>query len=380
MDKELCKKSNCIPHMFDDTGNTIRCDNYDINQCFEPTHDDMKFFRVIDWDKLNSIMKDEMNNFMNHLNNLFKTDSFGFKSLVLSVYPGIIARINGNELFFKVTDLVSGNNKKCNDINYSFSIECQFDNTVPPPSTASSVSKSTTQPTQGFRLFHIAVHSEKPKYFSIDNGGGPITRSMYTCGYFPKPTSTSTPSSGTESGAFHYKIDNYGLLESQKKINRTSCDTKLDENKCPFKKFVPSGTTGRFMHRKSESFENLNFQSNFDINRQINFIKLHSFIYEEFVKFWNNTILPNVFNPSSAAKKIQSVTRAHQTRKRVKRQQNRTKFDAKFPKKFLSKARSNPTYQSKSKKNFRLLSNPTFGGARNRNIRLSNKRNKMRAS
>ena len=122
MDKELCKKSNCIPHMFDDTGNMIRCDNYDINQCFEPTSNDMKFFRVIDWDKLNSIMKDEMNNFMNHLNELFKNNSSEFKTLVLSVYPGIIARINGDELFFKVTDLISGNNKKCNDINYSISI------------------------------------------------------------------------------------------------------------------------------------------------------------------------------------------------------------------------------------------------------------------
>ena len=36
--------------MFDDTGNAIRCDNYDINQCFEPTSDDMKFFRVIDYE------------------------------------------------------------------------------------------------------------------------------------------------------------------------------------------------------------------------------------------------------------------------------------------------------------------------------------------
>lgn len=379
MDKELCKKSNCIPHMFDDTGNAIRCDNYDINQCFEPTSDDMKFFRVIDWDKLSNIMKDEMNNFMEHLNRLFETDSFGFKSLVLSVYPGIIARINGHELFFKVTDLVSSSNKKCNDINYSFSIECQYDNKVS-TLTASSVSKSKVQPTAGFRLFHIAVHSEKPKYFSINNGG-PITRSMYTCGYFPKPTSAGPPSSGTESGAFHYKIDNYGLIESQKKISKTSCDTKLDENECPFKKFVPSGTTGRFMSRKAEGFENLNFQGNFDASRQINFINLHSFIYEQFVEFWNNTILPKVFNPSSAAKKIQSVARAHQTRRRLKKQkQNRTDFDEKFPKKSLSKARSNPTYRSKSKKNIKLLSNPTVGGARNRNIRLSNKRNKMRAS
>ncbi len=92
----LCKKNNCIPYIFTESGGTEKCDNYDTNTCFEPTRDDMNFYRSINWDLLSSIMESEMNKFMNHMNTLFKTDSYGFKTLVLSVYPEVIARINKN--------------------------------------------------------------------------------------------------------------------------------------------------------------------------------------------------------------------------------------------------------------------------------------------
>lgn len=396
---DLCKKSKCIPYIFDDSVEGERpCRNYDTNQCFEPAHDDMNFYRSINWEGLSAIMDREMNNFMIHLNNLFKTDASGFKSLVLSVYPDIIARINDNELFFKVSDLVSKTNKKCNDNNYSFGIECQKDN-EPTSEAIPKTSRSAVKPAQGIRLFHIAVHSEKPKYFDIDNGGV-VTRSMHTCGYFPK---TAGSTSDTGSGAFHYKIDNYGLLDPSKSINGKNCETKIDENNCPFKKLVPLGTTGRFMENRDVGFEKLSFKGNFNIERQTRFIELHSFIYNEFVKFWNDNIRPKVvisMSPadSTAAKRIQSAVRGSKTRRHanmLKRQQqtimqNRIDFDAAFPRKVSSRARINPTSRSKASTNptsrskartksrsrYRPMSNPTGGASRAMKRRLSKQRKK----
>lgn len=404
---DLCKQSNCIPYIFDDSVEGERpCRNYDTNQCFEPAHDDMNFYRSINWEGLSAIMEREMNNFMIHLNNLFKTDALGFKSLVLSIYPDIIARIHDNELFFKVGDLVSKTKKKCNDNNYSFSIECQKDN-EPNSEAIPKTSRSAAKPAQGIRLFHIAVHSEKPKYFNIDNGGV-VTRSMHTCGYFPK-TAGSTTSSDTGSGAFHYKIDNYGLLDPSKSINGKNCETKIDDTLCPFKKLVPLGTTGRFIENPDVGFENLSFKGNFNIDRQKRFIELHSFIYNEFVKFWNDNIRPKVaidstsldahqmpsdtrrggFATSTAAKGIQGVTRERRTRRyanMLKSQQpimqNRTDFDAAFPRKVSSRARSNPKSRSNAKRNsrsrYRPISNPTGGSASRarRRRRLSKQRKK----
>jgi hypothetical protein len=109
----------------------------------------------LDWNKLTAISEQMMNQFMEHLNHLYFSNHSNFQDLLKLVYPNIVARgAAPNYLFRKVENLVNEQNRKCNDINFSFHIECQTD--------AGAINDKTTHT---IRLFHIAIHPEKPKYF-----------------------------------------------------------------------------------------------------------------------------------------------------------------------------------------------------------------------
>jgi len=139
------------------------------------------------------------------------------------------------------------------------------------------------------RLFHIAIHSEKPIYFQIEKPGQAITRSMFACGFFEKDPKTD---SGIDSGSFHYKIDNYIFPT---KINSGNCKNKLKETECPFKKFEPdSEIPGSFKTVSNDIFQNLNFSKEFNSNDQQNFIRMHAFIYNAFIQYWYTKIFPLV--------------------------------------------------------------------------------------
>ena len=317
---EMCKENQCIPYAFRENNRRVSCTNYAEAKCFPPSDVEMEFYEKINWPVLRRIINTEMNNFMNLLNILYNTPEAGFNELVNSVYPGITARVNRNELFLKAADLVNEQQHPCNDVNYSFSIECQRHAPGGPGGTV--VSGSDTASAQGLRLFHIAVHSEMPKYHKKDEGR---TRSQYACGYFERKSLTgkdaevaAAAAEGAAkagvpqgSGPFHYKIDNYDILvETTKEFSKSKCGVKIEELQCPFKRFEPETdsigrATGKFqvLHGDNVGFVNLfapwctavSFSPRFkNADLRTSFAQLHSYIYNKFVTFWNDEIFPKV--------------------------------------------------------------------------------------
>jgi hypothetical protein len=300
---ELCSLNKCIQNTFDEVNvNSQRsCKDYNPSNCFGAKDEDMPFYNSLDWNKLTAISDQMMNQFMEHLNRLYFSNHSKFQDLLKSVFPNIVARgAAPNYLFRKVENLVNEQNRKCNDINFSFHIECQTD--------AGAVNDKTTHT---IRIFHIAIHSEKPKYFELNKPGQAITRSMYTCGFFPK----SATDSGIDFGSFHYKIDNYAL---PKKINSSNCKSKIEEMKCPFKKMEPDNETpGKLKNVENEIFQNLSFPVEFDSVMQENFIKMHALIYKAFIEFWNTVIFPLVEKSARRASASRSPRASSSSAKRI---------------------------------------------------------------
>jgi hypothetical protein len=321
-DKSLCDLNQCIPSIFKtDDGPEERCATYNEGTCFIPSDVEKKFYKKINWPELRRIIDVEMKSFMNLLNGLYINNTDGFHDLVNLVYPGIVARVGGNELFFKAADLVKNDQHQhlCNDVNYSFSIECQR---YPGGKGKPAVSDSATKE---FRLFHIAIHSEMPKYHKKDDGR---TRSQYACGYFERKQPSgkdvefaqraaegAVAARVTGSGPFHYKIDNYDILPPAAQISGKQCDVKIHEIICPYKRFEPEiddstgHATGKFqvLRQGDVGFVNLFAEWSFDAiasfserfkenddHLQTLFAHLHSYIYKKFVAFWNDVIFPKV--------------------------------------------------------------------------------------
>lgn len=105
-------------------------------------------------------------------------------------------------------------------------------------------------------------------------------------------------------------IDNYVLPN---KINGTTCNKKLDENSCPFKTFAPSSrTVGMFESTDDMFFQNVSFPKEFNIELQQNFIRLHTFIYNKFIQFWNTEIFPHVRKiPGGRARKLKRSSKTN---------------------------------------------------------------------
>jgi hypothetical protein len=328
---EVCKENQCIPYAFKTDGSRDNCaQSYQSHNCFLPSDIEIDFYSKINWPKLRRIIIEvEMQRFMKLLNMAYIDNTDGFADLVNIVYPGnenqrgIVARVghHGNELFFKAVDLVKSDQHLCNDVNYSFSIECQR---YAGPKGKGNPAVSDSGATKGFRLFHIAIHSEMPKYYKKDKGR---TRSQYACGYFEKKPPTTAKDADfarhaaegaadagvTGSGPFHYKIDNYDILPPTAQISGGKCDAKIDEIICPYKRFEPEidftgRATGKFrvLHQPDVGFVNLfaswsvgaiaSFSERFqhDHSLRTRFAHLHSYIYKRFVTFWNDEIFPKV--------------------------------------------------------------------------------------
>lgn len=343
---EVCKENQCIPYAFKTDGSRDKCaQSYQSHNCFLPSDIEIDFYSKINWPTLRRIIDVEMKSFMNLLNGLYINNTDGFTDLVNLVYPGIVARVGDhrNELFFKAVDLVKSEQHRCNDVNYSFSIECQR---YPDGKGNPAVSESVGADTKEFRLFHIAIHSEMPKYYKKDDGR---TRSQYACGYFDRKPPTAkdavfaqhaaqgaAEAGVTGSGPFHYKIDNYDILAKGAKFSKNQCD-KIREIICPYKRFEPeidSGhATGKFqvLDQPDVGFVNLfaswsveaitSFSERFHHhNHQTNFAHLHSYIYKKFVTFWNDVIFPKVDSQrlrSEATHKILPIIkRSHVSKKK----------------------------------------------------------------
>jgi len=301
-EEDLCLRSNCIPYKFNHDNTKIHCPNYKEESCYTIDRDLLSFYQSINWNLLRLQSDTFMNNFRNYLNKMYIQNINNFQSLVKNVYPNIVVRMQNIQpgivtpLLFTKTEDISANNLECNDINYSFSIECQTDDGI--------VKLETVPPYSHIRFFHIAIHSELPKCYKIKKDISDM-RSNWTCGLFEKNTSDEDPCN-----RLHYKIDNYHLKSpltpNQKKHSWGSqhCERKkLNEDECPCKKFISDYTQpGALQVINDNHFENVNFPDAFgDQKRKYDFISLHQFIYNEFVQFWNNLILPLIrITPSSS--------------------------------------------------------------------------------
>jgi hypothetical protein len=292
-EEDLCLRSICIPYKYNHDNIKIECPNYKEQKCYTIDRDLLSFYQSINWNMLRLESDTFMDNFKNYLNTMYEQNTNNFQSLVKSVYPNIVARMQNTRpgietpLLFTKTDDISTNNFECNDINYSFSIECQTDNGI--------VKSEIVPPYSHIRFFHIALHSELPKCYKINKNISEM-RSNWTCGLFEKKTSDEDPCN-----RLHYKIDNYHLksplTSNQKKHAWGSqhCERKkLNEDECPCKQFISdSSQPGAFQVINDNHFENVNFPDAFgDQKRKYDFISLHQFIYNEFVQFWNSLILP----------------------------------------------------------------------------------------
>ncbi len=256
----LCDQP-CISTIYNENGEEEVCANYNKAMCFEPMESDIDFYRAINWPELSRNITDFMTSFSNSLNEKYTTNENGFQTLFNKVYSFMPRP--GEELF-KQLNLVKGENfTKCGDINFAFTIDCRL------PGKAEYGGKN-------FRIFHIALHPEKSKYTSIASDH-PVTRSMWSCGYYPKKTEGAVGS-----GPFHYKIDNFE--NNVKKISNNSCGSRLDETKCPYKSF---NHIGNLFEKNNDDFQNMG-EVRVDLHEDV--MGLHNMIYNWFIDSWNEYI------------------------------------------------------------------------------------------
>jgi hypothetical protein len=261
-----------------------------------------EFYSNIKWNRLVEIIGTKFKEFSAFLTREYRDETSEFHTLfttVFSIVDNTLTpprdRLNDNENLFLTESISTVNDHKfCNDINFSFSIP--------------------NKKIKEYRIFHIALHSKASKHEK-----GPL-RSKYICKYFEKPTTNGIVEDGhgDTSGPFHYKIDNPNRKDNSGLINIVNlANSKLNPIntlKAPFKKFEVNNN-GRFNVNNEKfkipiSFDKILTDSEYD---------LHNYIYNKFVDFWNNNILPEV---SNAAIKIQKHIRGKLTRRGYKKQKS----------------------------------------------------------
>ena len=286
---QLCSLSECIPDTYISGINQRRnCGNYNRDACNTSDPYENDFYRLINWKDLHSNAPDFMDHFKERLNDMFIDNRDNFGDIVRNVFPQI--QTLGNNLIIKLDIIGKQNNAFCNDINYSFSILCQG---------TDGRRSSTDKP---YRLFHIALHSKRSKYYNAAPSGRTATRSQWTCGYYPKCTPEEINEHRDKhcvnlqaSGPLHYKIDNYDTITEPGDLTVKKCNNKIDEYECPFKQFIlEPGGAGRFLDNTIPFiFPKIHPTAH---EQRVELINLHMFIYNEFIKYWNNIVLPRYMN------------------------------------------------------------------------------------
>jgi hypothetical protein len=230
--------------------------------CFTDTPYD-NFYSKINWDLLHDIIESKLIDFsyicgqdqqlVDMFNNCYK--------------PQFVIR--GGELFI-AKQSNSGNANFCKDIIVSFKVPCI----------------RGTSSNHNFQIFHIALHSRMPYYNKADD------INTYACGYAVKNDSTYI-----DCGPFHYKIDNncLDLANFLNKDPNKGCYTsfgfsKIDTAICPFKKFEFNPENARFI-RNNDLFI-IPDPDTATIEPEC--MTIHRIIYNKFIDFWNNYILPDV--------------------------------------------------------------------------------------
>jgi len=322
-DEDPCN-TNCTAYYENKEDQIITCSTTDDvkAQCF--TSDGYEeFYSNINWNKLSKIEKDKFEEFNQILTNEYKDRSSTFHTLFNKSFSIVDNKLKEprdrlnyddvNDLLFRITDITSqkGDDKKyCGDINYSFSI---------------NVPTKSNDGFYNYRLFHIALHSKASKYVSGN------TRSKYSCKYFEKKTTAADTGDG--SGPFHYKIDNpHDRADKDNKPKnilymgvRKAIEKYIQTEFSPFKSFMIKDDA-KFENNDNKFIKPPSYK--YHLNNDD--YALHNYIYNKFVDFWNNNILPDVRkmipkSPKSTSIKIQKHVRSNKTAKSQSPKKNKNK-------------------------------------------------------
>jgi putative sterol carrier protein len=302
IEEDPCNK-NCTAHYMNQ--------NNELEECMEIKNKELcftsdgyeEFYSNIKWNKLAAIIEKKFEEFNALLTREYRDENSVFQRLFKNVFSIVDNKLkpprdrlnDEDKLFIKKSISKNDDHKFCNDINYSFSI--------------------LNRNNKEYRIFHIALHSKASKY-EIGK-----QRSKYICKYFEKKITNGIVEDGDGSGPFHYKIDNPNRKDNSGLINIVDLTSgkvsPIDTMKAPFKTFDDNNNC-RFDNNNEEFI----IPTSFDKILTDDDYALHNYIYNKFVDFWNNNILPEVHVNSSKVIKIQKHIRGKLTRRRYKKQKS----------------------------------------------------------
>ena len=220
-DQAICKQTPCLPFQHNADGSTTTCENFRPDLCYTDVGYE-GFYTGINFGILKRNAERYFEEFGPYCWDWFDANP-GAMDLFRSVYQGYTyTRTMGKYgMFSEIKNLVKPEVDLCKDINYSFAIPLGNSTKLVP-----------------LRIFHIALHSPKPKLVEIDRSRRDTSEA--NCAFFPRHlNSDGRPVAGSGAGAFHYKIDSLCSTPPSIIPSNTNCNTDLflNEEKAPFKQF-----------------------------------------------------------------------------------------------------------------------------------------------
>jgi hypothetical protein len=280
-DQAICKLTPCLPFQYNAVGDRIKCNNFKPKLCFmDDAYQD--FYNAVNFGTLKANAQRYFKGFGVYCWDWFSNHPDDM-ALFRSVYPSYTytSAIGEYGMFFKITNLVKPEVDLCGDINYSFEIPVGTDYSTP------------------MRIFHIALHSPKPKLVEIDRSRRDMT--PYNCAFFPRSLNPdgTLADTGPDTGSFHYKIDALCSFPPGIGSKKKCSDFILSEEKRPFKEFYYNRDIG--FQPNDDPFENIEFAeaalknpmcNKCTINSTsretlANILSLHNIIYNLFVDYFN---------------------------------------------------------------------------------------------
>ena len=283
--KGICTLTNCIKKIKNSSPEQpdYACPNYNTDDCLTE----------LDVDDLTVGIYNEI-----HWATLFKNKMFYFNMFNEYLNRYLVERLTGTFQYLYNIDyddigvsakLITENDHPCEDINVVFQTLCRK-------------GKSLSQ--YYFAIFHIALHSKESKKYTPPNTSRDIAkkkRNQLACGYYSRAESTS----GVRMGAFHYKIDNYTGSDT---LTKTKCDGILGD-KSPFKKLAFDSVASKnfLLNYNDFQFHDAEIKSDLDkFNKFLIFNMFHNCIYNLFVYYLNEFILPTISNKTYQQYNFQS--------------------------------------------------------------------------
>jgi len=261
----IFKPENCVSEVYDTSNNSkvLSC-SPELSKCFPPSVDDRTLYSKLNWSELFKNRESFMNGFRD---TIIKPGGYDkeIDNLIKDVYGYTAGPTEGSKKHYVNIDFLPlASKNKCQDMNFAFAIR---------EALGDSKSKLDAK-----RIFHIALHSEFPKYVQGKLKG------HNSCGLYPKKADEELGS-----GSFHYKIDSYPSIE------KPGFKTLREDRSPPYRtfEFNPDGTmrdniaTPFTIREGKEAYTLFNALS--DVNKA-NLIKLHNMIYKKFIDYWNENI------------------------------------------------------------------------------------------